>query len=114
MYALQHGTGPHTWGGLIGIYDYPALRDGGSVTSLRLTIFSPDSAREVEDEEMAPDIEVEMMPRAVADGQNPQLERAVALVLAKLEARSCSAEGKARFGPACCRIVSDNRTCSGQ
>ena len=78
-------VGKRTWGGLIGIYDYPALRDGGSVTSPRLAIFSPDGAWEVENEGVAPDIEVEMTPRAVADGHDPQLDTAVALVLAELK-----------------------------
>jgi len=90
LFFQRRGLGPvvgkRTWGGLIGIYDYPVLRDGGSVTSPRLAIFSPDGAWEVENEGVAPDVEVEMTPRAVADGQDPQLERAVALVLAELEA----------------------------
>jgi len=91
LFFQRRGLGPvvgkRTWGGLIGIYDYPALRDGGSVTSPRLAIFSPDGAWEVENEGVAPDVEVEMTPRAVADGQDPQLERAVSLVLTELEAR---------------------------
>jgi tricorn protease len=91
LFFQRRGLGPvvgkRTWGGLIGIYDYPALRDGGSVTSPRLAIFSPDGAWEVENEGVAPDVEVEMTPRAVADGHDPQLERAVTLVLAELELR---------------------------
>ncbi|GAA3999380.1 S41 family peptidase [Deinococcus rubellus] len=91
LFFQRRGLGPvvgkRTWGGLIGIYDYPALQDGGSVTSPRLAIFSPDGAWEVENQGVAPDIEVEMTPRAVADGHDPQLDQAVALVLAELEAR---------------------------
>ena len=91
-------VGKRTWGGLIGIDDYPALRDGGAVTSPRVAIFSPDGAWEVENEGVTPDIEVEMTPRAVADGHDPQLDTAVALVLAELEARS--APRGERPGPA--------------
>ncbi len=34
--------GKRTWGGLIGIYDYPVLMDGGFFSSPRMAIFSPD------------------------------------------------------------------------
>ena len=102
-------VGKRTWGGLIGIYDYPALRDGGAVTSPRVAIFSPDGAWEVENEGVTPDIEVEMTPRAVANGQDPQLESAVALVLAELDARPAP-KGE-RPGPAR-RAVKDDSTSS--
>jgi tricorn protease len=78
-------VGKRTWGGLIGIYDYPPLIDGGMFTSPRLAIYSPDGEWEVENEGVAPDIEIEMTPKAVIEGHDPQLEQAVALVLAELE-----------------------------
>lgn len=79
-------VGKRTWGGLIGIYDYPALMDGGFFTSPRMAIFSPDGEWEVENEGIAPDIEVEMTPKLVIEGRDPQLEKAVEVVLAELEA----------------------------
>jgi tricorn protease len=79
-------VGKRTWGGLIGIYDYPKLMDGGMFTSPRLAIFSPDGEWEVENEGVAPDIEVEMTPRLAIEGRDPQLERALEIVLAELEA----------------------------
>ncbi len=79
-------VGKRTWGGLIGIYDYPTLIDGGFFTSPRLAIYSPDGEWEVENEGVAPDIEVEMIPKLAIEGRDPQLERAVELVLAELEA----------------------------
>jgi tricorn protease len=78
-------VGKRTWGGLIGIYDYPKLLDGGLFTSPRLAIYSPDGHWEVENEGVAPDIEVEMTPKLVMEGHDPQLEQAVELVLAELE-----------------------------
>lgn len=78
-------VGKRTWGGLIGVYDYPTLIDGGFFTSPRLAIYSPDGRWEVENEGVAPDIEVEMTPKLVIAGADPQLERAVELVLAELE-----------------------------
>src|SRR5438105_1726273 len=79
-------VGKRTWGGLIGIYDYPKLMDGGMFTSPRLAIYSPTGEWEVENEGVAPDLEVEMTPKLVIEGRDPQLERAIEIVLAELEA----------------------------
>ncbi len=78
-------VGKRTWGGLIGIYDYPLLMDGGSVTAPRMAIFGPDNEWEVENVGIAPDVEVEMAPKAVIAGGDPQLEKAVEIVLQELE-----------------------------
>lgn len=78
-------VGKRTWGGLVGIYDYPILMDGGSVTAPRMAIFSPDGQWEVENEGVSPDIEVEMTPKLVIEGHDPQLEKAVEVVLEELE-----------------------------
>jgi len=78
-------VGKRTWGGLVGIYDYPILMDGGSVTAPRMAIFSPDGQWEVENEGVPPDIEVEMTPKLVIEGKDPQLEKAVEVVLEELE-----------------------------
>jgi len=80
--------GKRTWGGLIGIYDYPVLMDGGMFTSPRMAIFSPDGEWEVENVGVAPDIEVEMTPKFVMAGHDPQLEKAVEVVLAELDANT--------------------------
>lgn len=79
-------VGKRTWGGLIGIYDYPVLIDGGFLTSPRMAIYSPEGEWEVENVGVAPDIEVEMTPRLVIAGRDPQLEKAVEVALAELEA----------------------------
>ncbi len=79
-------VGKRTWGGLIGIYDYPILMDGGFITSPRMAIFSPQGEWEVENVGVLPDIEVEMTPKLVIEGHDPQLEKAVEVVLAELEA----------------------------
>jgi tricorn protease len=88
LFFRRRGLGPlvgkRTWGGLIGIYDYPPLIDGGRVTAPRLAIFGPDNDWEVENEGVAPDVEVEMTPKLVIAGRDPQLERAVEIVLEAL------------------------------
>ncbi|MBE0697683.1 MAG: PDZ domain-containing protein, partial [Anaerolineaceae bacterium] len=79
-------VGKRTWGGLIGIYDYPVLLDGGLFTSPRMAIYSPDGEWEVENVGISPDVEVEMTPKEVIAGHDPQLEKAVEVVMAELEA----------------------------
>jgi tricorn protease len=79
-------VGTRTWGGLVGIYNYPPLMDGGGVTAPRVAIFGLHSEYEVENHGIAPDIEVENDPASVAAGHDPQLERAVQVTLEALKA----------------------------
>jgi tricorn protease len=77
--------GKRTWGGLIGIGGYPVLVDGGSVTAPHFAFYSPDGEWEVENHGVAPDIEVEMDPKAWREGRDPQLEKAVEVVMTALK-----------------------------
>jgi tricorn protease len=77
-------VGKRTWGGLVGIYDYPPLMDGGFVTAPRIALFSPSGEWDAENVGVPPDIEVEMIPKLVIGGHDPQLEKAVAVVLEEL------------------------------
>ena len=78
--------GTRTWGGLIGIGGYPRLIDGGRVTAPRWGIFNPDTGEfDVENKGVSPDIEVELDPAAWRQGRDPQLEKAVAVVLDELQ-----------------------------
>jgi len=77
-------VGKRTWGGLVGIYGYPRLLDGGFVTAPRIALFSPTGEWDAEDVGVPPDVEVEQTPKLVIEGHDPQLERAVALVLDEL------------------------------
>ena len=76
-------VGKRTWGGLVGILGFPVLMDGGSVTAPDLAIFT-DEGWVVENVGVAPDIEVEQDPATVAAGKDPQLERAIEVVLEAL------------------------------
>ncbi len=78
-------VGTRTWGGLVGIGGYPSLLDGGSVTAPRWGLFGVGTGWDVENIGVAPDVEVEMDPALVRQGREPQLERAVKLVLELLE-----------------------------
>ncbi|MGH9743946.1 MAG: S41 family peptidase, partial [Candidatus Acidiferrum sp.] len=78
-------VGTRTWGGLVGIYSYPPLMDGGTVTAPRVAIFGLHGEWEVENHGIAPNIEVENDPASVAAGHDPQLERAVQVTLEALK-----------------------------
>ena len=70
-------VGTRTWGGLVGIWDTPPLIDGGAMLAPRGGFFDLNGRWAVENEGVKPDIEVEMSPKAVMAGQDPQLERGV-------------------------------------
>jgi tricorn protease len=78
-------VGVRTWGGLVGIGGYPTLIDGGFVTAPRYAIFGLKGDWEVEGHGIAPDVEVQELPKDVAAGHDAQLERAVSIVLEQLK-----------------------------
>jgi tricorn protease len=76
-------VGKRTWGGLVGILGFPVLLDGGSVTAPNLAFWT-EAGFGVENEGVAPDVEVEQTPADVIAGKDPQLEKAIALVMVEL------------------------------
>jgi tricorn protease len=70
-------VGKRTWGGLVHTADTPPFIDGGSMIAPRGGFFSHDGRWAVENEGVAPDIDVENWPKDVIAGRDPQLERAV-------------------------------------
>jgi tricorn protease len=88
-YAFKRlGLGPligqRTWGGLIGISANPPLIDGGQLVVPFFRFFTPEGEWRIENEGVAPDIEVVQDPVAVNAGRDPQLEAAIADVLKRL------------------------------
>jgi tricorn protease len=79
-------VGRRTWGGLVGIGPIPVLMDGGHVTSPSVAFFSPKGEWDVENHGVEPDYTVEQDPKAVSEGHDPQLEKAVALAMEELKA----------------------------
>jgi tricorn protease len=77
--------GKRTWGGLVGIGGYPTLMDGGTVTAPHFGFWNPNGTWDVENHGVDPDIEVEWDPAAWRAGHDPQLEKAVEVVLAELK-----------------------------
>jgi tricorn protease len=78
-------VGMRTWGGLVGIGGYPELIDGGSVTAPRWAIYGTHGQWEVENHGIDPDVEVELDPKVVREGHDPQLEKAVEVVMQSLK-----------------------------
>jgi tricorn protease len=84
---LQIGplVGMKTWGGLVGIGGYPQLIDGGTVMAPRWALYGLNGEWEVENHGIPPDDEVDMDPKLVREGHDPQLEEAVKVVLQLLK-----------------------------
>ena len=76
-------VGKRTWGGLVGVLDVPPLMDGTHVTAPNIAIWA-DGRWVVENEGVPPDVEVEQWPAAVIAGKDPQLEKAIEIVLSGL------------------------------
>jgi tricorn protease len=78
-------VGKRTWGGLVGFHGpFAALMDGGVVTAPSRGFWTPNNKWEVENQGVAPDVEVELDPKAMRGGHDPQLEKAVEILLASL------------------------------
>ena len=88
-FKMDHvGTlvGERTWGGLVGIYGYPPLMDGGSITAPRVAVEGLDGTFPVENHGVSPDVTVWQDPQLVRQGHDPQLERAVEIAVQQLDA----------------------------
>ena len=84
-FGLGKLIGKRTWGGLVGILGFPVLMDGGGVTAPNLAIWTPEDGWVVENVGVPPDIEVEQMPADVINGHDPQLEKAIQVVMEELK-----------------------------
>ncbi len=78
-------VGKRTWGGLVGIYGYPTLMDGGTITAPRAAIYGLTGDWEVENRGIPPDIDVDFDPAAWRQGHDAQLEKAVSVLLEDLQ-----------------------------
>jgi tricorn protease len=87
-YFKAAGVGPligkTTWGGLVGRAGAPSLMDGGYVTAPSSGVWSPKDGWIAENVGIHPDIEVEHDPVVVRQGKDPQLDKAIEVVMAAL------------------------------
>ncbi len=78
-------VGKRTWGGLVGRAGAPQLMDGGFVSAPSSAVWDPASSKWIaENVGIEPDIEVENDPELWRQGRDPQLEKAIELVMAEL------------------------------
>lgn len=74
--------GKRTWGGLVGHYTAPDdLLDGGHVAVLNFAFYNQKGEWDIENHGVAPDIETEDDPKAERAGHDPQLEKAIEVVM---------------------------------
>ena len=79
--------GKRTWGGTVGINDWGPLIDGGQVEVPEfVAIADLNGNYHVEGEGVSPDIEVENDVFSTIYGKDPQLDRGIAEVMAKIQA----------------------------
>lgn len=78
-------VGTRTWGGVVGIWPQQSLVDGTVTTQPEFAHWFEDVGFSVENYGTDPDIEVLIAPQHYAAGQDPQLERAVAELVDRME-----------------------------
>ncbi len=83
--ALGPLVGTRTWGGLIGISGNPKFIDGGYISAPAFGFWNTAGNWEVEGYGVDPDYEVEPMPHDLAQGADPQLDKAIEVVLDMLK-----------------------------
>lgn len=74
-------VGKRTWGGLVGVLGFPVLMDGGSITAPNLAFWTEEEGFGVENVGVPPDIDVEITPADYAAGRDPQLEKAIEVIM---------------------------------
>lgn len=84
-YDLGPIVGRRTWGGVVGYRGFPNLVDGGYTTVPEFGPFSMQGEWIMENYGVDPDIEVDNLPDGVIRGLDPQLERAIRVIMKKLE-----------------------------
>ncbi|HNR66673.1 MAG TPA: PDZ domain-containing protein [bacterium] len=77
--------GTRTWGGLIGLSGNPQLLDGGSFSIPTFRFLNTAGEWQIENEGVAPDIEVIDRPEEIAAGRDPSIEKAVEVLLEELK-----------------------------
>ena len=85
-YKLGPLIGERTWGGVRGIRGMMPLIDGGYISRPEFSDYSLDSKWVMENRGVQPDIVVENRPDLVVKGQDPQLEKAIELVMQAIKA----------------------------
>jgi tricorn protease len=84
-YELGEVIGTRTWGGLVGISRGIRLMDGGGVTFPEFGLFNVNGDWDVENYGVDPTIFQDNLPHDEIDGNDAQLEKAIAVLLQKIK-----------------------------
>jgi tricorn protease len=82
--------GKRSWGGVVGISDHGPLMDGGTCSVPEFGNNAADGSWAVEGQGVDPDIVVENDATSILAGRDPQLEKAVEVLLEELKTRSAA------------------------
>jgi tricorn protease len=85
-YKLGPLIGERTWGGVRGIRGEIPLMDGGYITRPEFAMYGLDSKWVIENRGVQPDVVVDNPPDQVLRGQDPQLEKAVQMLMDEIKA----------------------------
>ncbi len=85
FYKLGPLIGERTWGGVRGIRGEIPLIDGGYITRPEFSLYGLESKWLIENRGVAPDIEIDNRPDLVREGHDPQLEKAIELVMKEIQ-----------------------------
>jgi tricorn protease len=78
-------VGKRTWGGVVGIWPRHELADGSLTTQPEFAFWFSDVGWGVENYGTDPDHDVDIAPHEYAAGNDPQLDKAITLVMTALE-----------------------------
>ncbi len=85
-YKLGPVIGTRTWGGVRGIRGGMPLLDGGYITRPEFSLYGLDSKWIVENHGVEPDVVVDNRPDLVMSGHDPQLEKAIDMLMQQIKA----------------------------
>jgi tricorn protease len=85
FYKLGPLIGMRTWGGVRGIRGEIPLMDGGYVTRPEFSLYDLNSQWLIENHGVQPDIVVDNTPDQVMAGHDPQLEKAIEMVMKEMQ-----------------------------
>ena len=86
QYKLGPLIGERTWGGVRGIRGFFPLMDGGYITRPEFSVYNLDSKWVMENRGVQPDVVVDNPPDLVLKGQDPQLEKAIEMLMQQIKA----------------------------
>ena len=85
-YQLGPLIGERTWGGVRGIRGQIPLMDGGYITRPEFSMYGLDSKWLIENHGVQPDVVVDNPPDLVVKGEDPQLEKAIDMLMQQIKA----------------------------